>query len=143
MKRAWKIARQGQKNFGGSVKMYFSEALKQAWKEYKQGEKTVEYKKVNLSEKYAVAVKEAVLAEKAARTDMSESRTARARKQYADFLAEKKEVAADEKVYFIFGKTFPKKDELKEAGWSYLGDGNNFWYSREERNGLGFTVIAA
>lgn len=37
MKRAWEIARQGQKNFGGSVKMYFSESLKMAWNASKQG----------------------------------------------------------------------------------------------------------
>ena len=31
MKKAWEIAKQGQKNFGGKVKEYFSESLKLAW----------------------------------------------------------------------------------------------------------------
>ena len=35
MTRAWEIAKQGQKKFGGKVKEYFSSALKLAWKEVK------------------------------------------------------------------------------------------------------------
>lgn len=35
MKRAWEIARNGQKKFGGKVKEYFAIALKLAWKEVK------------------------------------------------------------------------------------------------------------
>ena len=35
MKRAWEIARNGVKKFGGKVKEYFSIALKLAWKELK------------------------------------------------------------------------------------------------------------
>ena len=35
MKRAWEIAREGVKRFGGKVKEYFAEALKLAWKEVK------------------------------------------------------------------------------------------------------------
>lgn len=33
MKRAWEIAKQGQKKFGGKVKEYFAESLKMAWAE--------------------------------------------------------------------------------------------------------------
>lgn len=36
MKRAWVIAREGVKKFGGKVKEYFVEALRIAWKEYKE-----------------------------------------------------------------------------------------------------------
>lgn len=36
MKRAWEIAREGVKKFGGKVKEYFAEALKLAWKEVKE-----------------------------------------------------------------------------------------------------------
>ena len=36
MTRAWEIAKQGQKKFGGKVKEYFSSALKLAWKEIKK-----------------------------------------------------------------------------------------------------------
>ena len=36
MKRAWEIAREGQKKFGGKVKEYFAMALKLAWKEVKK-----------------------------------------------------------------------------------------------------------
>lgn len=32
MTKAWEIAREGQKEFGGKVKEYFAEALKMAWK---------------------------------------------------------------------------------------------------------------
>ncbi|MEK4951934.1 hypothetical protein NST12_16705 [Bacillus sp. FSL W8-1127] len=35
MKRAWEIAREGVKKFGGKVKEYFVVALKLAWKEFK------------------------------------------------------------------------------------------------------------
>lgn len=31
MKKAWEIAREGQKKFGGKVKDYFAQALKMAW----------------------------------------------------------------------------------------------------------------
>ncbi|PFW65271.1 hypothetical protein [Bacillus sp. AFS075034] len=31
MRKAWEIARKGQKQFGGKVKEYFSQALKMAW----------------------------------------------------------------------------------------------------------------
>lgn len=31
MKKAWEIARKGQKQFGGKVKEYFAQALKMAW----------------------------------------------------------------------------------------------------------------
>jgi len=33
MTRAWEIAKQGQKQFGGSTKEYFAAALKMAWSE--------------------------------------------------------------------------------------------------------------
>lgn len=33
MKRAWEIAKEGQKKFGGKVKEYFAESLKMAWAE--------------------------------------------------------------------------------------------------------------
>lgn len=35
MKRAWEIAKEGQKKFGGKVKEYFRIALKMAWAESK------------------------------------------------------------------------------------------------------------
>jgi hypothetical protein len=39
MKRAWEIAKKGQKRFGGKVKEYFAASLKLAWKEAKQTKK--------------------------------------------------------------------------------------------------------
>ena len=39
MRRAWELAKAGQINFGGSVKMYFAESLRMAWKESKGGMK--------------------------------------------------------------------------------------------------------
>ncbi|MEJ2043682.1 MAG: hypothetical protein P8X74_03700 [Reinekea sp.] len=41
MKSAWEIARDGQNKFGGSVKSYFPESLKIAWKQAKTGEKNM------------------------------------------------------------------------------------------------------
>ncbi|GGN67657.1 hypothetical protein GCM10007971_38680 [Oceanobacillus indicireducens] len=47
MTKAWEIARNGQKKFGGKVKEYFAEALKMAWAIIKKGVKEVaEYPKV-------------------------------------------------------------------------------------------------
>lgn len=43
MKTAWTIARNGQENFGGSVKSYLSESLKIAWKQAKTGETNMEH----------------------------------------------------------------------------------------------------
>ena len=37
MKRAWEIAKEGQKKFGGKVSEYIAIALKLAWKEVKEG----------------------------------------------------------------------------------------------------------
>lgn len=39
MKRAWEIARSGQKQFGGKVREFFSEALKIAWAEARNGDR--------------------------------------------------------------------------------------------------------
>lgn len=41
MKRAWEIAKEGQKRFGGKVKEYFAVALKLAWAEMKQNDAEV------------------------------------------------------------------------------------------------------
>ena len=35
MKKAWEIARSAQAKFGGSVRSFISESMKQAWAEYK------------------------------------------------------------------------------------------------------------
>lgn len=37
MSNAWKIAKEGQKAFGGKVSEYFAEALKMAWAQAKKG----------------------------------------------------------------------------------------------------------
>lgn len=37
MRRAWEIAREGVKKFGGKVKEYFAQALHMAWAEIKKG----------------------------------------------------------------------------------------------------------
>lgn len=42
MSRAWRIARQGAKKFGGSVKEYFAVSLKMAWAEVKAEEENAE-----------------------------------------------------------------------------------------------------
>lgn len=42
MKRAWEIAKEGQKKFGGKVKEYFAQALRMAWIIVKKGMELVE-----------------------------------------------------------------------------------------------------
>lgn len=42
MRKAWEIAREGQKKFGGKVKEYFAEALRMAWRIVKAMEKGFE-----------------------------------------------------------------------------------------------------
>jgi Streptococcus thermophilus bacteriophage Gp111 protein len=42
MKKAWEIAREGAKKFGGKVKEYFAEALRMAWAEIKKSETTID-----------------------------------------------------------------------------------------------------
>ncbi len=48
MTRAWEIAREGVKKFGGKVKEYFAQALVMAWAEIKKGVEKMEigYKKL-------------------------------------------------------------------------------------------------
>lgn len=47
MVKAWEIAKKGQKNFGGKVSEYLSEALKMAWALIKKGaNKLAKYPKV-------------------------------------------------------------------------------------------------
>ncbi|MCO7127840.1 hypothetical protein NIE88_19005 [Sporolactobacillus shoreicorticis] len=41
MSRAWEIAKEGQKKFGGKASQYFAMALKMAWKKAKEGNKVV------------------------------------------------------------------------------------------------------
>lgn len=41
MKRAWEIAKEAVKKFGGKVRQYFSEALRMAWKEAKNVAKKI------------------------------------------------------------------------------------------------------
>lgn len=43
MVRAWEIAKEGQRNFGGKVSEYFAIALKMAWTEFKEGKKNTMY----------------------------------------------------------------------------------------------------
>ncbi|PFJ09068.1 hypothetical protein COD67_15195 [Bacillus cereus] len=45
MKKAWEIARKGQRQFGGKVKEYFSQALKMAWNIAKKEMKYVQLTK--------------------------------------------------------------------------------------------------
>ena len=42
-KTAWNIARDAAKRFGNSVRSYFAEALKEAWKQIKQSKITVDF----------------------------------------------------------------------------------------------------
>ncbi len=42
------------------------------------------------------------------------------------------------KLYFLFGDTYPKKEEIKKAGWSYH---NSMWYAHEKFDSSGFKII--
>lgn len=58
MVRAWEIAEEGQKRFGGNVKEYFAVALKIAWAEAKSAsKKTVKEVADIIKEKLGTAVK--------------------------------------------------------------------------------------
>lgn len=52
MKKAWEIAREGQKKFGGKVKEYFAEALKMAWSIVKAANKVATVKTASGSKKH-------------------------------------------------------------------------------------------
>lgn len=54
MKRAWEIARNGVKQFGGMVKEYFAVALKMAWAEVKnEVKRPIEVVKEKLEKEFA------------------------------------------------------------------------------------------
>ena len=95
-------------------------------------------KLINITEKHDAALNEALLTEKANRTNLSANRLKTAKRKLAEFLEKKKQIDC----YFLFGKTFSKKEELKAAGWSW--DGNvQAWWSRESLESCGFIKISA
>lgn len=53
MAKAWEIAREGVRKFGGKVKQYFAVALKMAWDEVKEATKSVEEKALEAFDKIA------------------------------------------------------------------------------------------
>lgn len=61
MKRAWEIARNGQKKFGGKVKEYFAIALKLAWKEVKSAMEKAQLKGTPKQVAWAEAIRENVI----------------------------------------------------------------------------------
>lgn len=58
MVKAWKIARQGVKKFGGKVKEYFAIALKMAWAQIKGGNQVVELQGTEKQVKWANDIRE-------------------------------------------------------------------------------------
>lgn len=52
MKTAWEIARNGQQQYGGSVKIYFPESLKLAWQQAKTGRKDMEHRIIIKTDNY-------------------------------------------------------------------------------------------
>jgi len=96
-------------------------------------------KLINITEKHDAALTQAILTEKANRTNMSKGRIKTAKMKLAEFLENKAEKTD---CYFLFGKTFSKKTELKTAGWKW--DGNvQAWWSRESLDSCGFMKISA
>lgn len=61
MKRAWEIAKEGQKKFGGKVKEYFAIALKLAWKEVKSAMEKAQLKGTPKQVAWAEAIRENVI----------------------------------------------------------------------------------
>ena len=57
MTRAWEIAREAVKNFGGKVKEFFSQSLKMAWEEIKGEVKMVELKGSEKQVKWATDIR--------------------------------------------------------------------------------------
>ncbi|EMA6344833.1 hypothetical protein U3450_003889 [Bacillus cytotoxicus] len=58
MAKAWEIAKQGVKKFGGKVKEYFAIALKMAWAQVKGGNEVVELKGTEKQVKWANDIRE-------------------------------------------------------------------------------------
>ncbi len=133
MTSAWNLARNGQSTFGGKVSEYFSESLRITWRVL-----TMDIKTINITQKYDLAGTEALLREKTTRK-MSAGRVETAIKKLEEFISLKND---DIDCYFLFGKTFAQKEELKTAGWKY--DGNiRAWWSREDLDNCGFLKISA
>ena len=61
MKRAWEIAREGQRKFGGKVGEYFSISLKLAWKEVKSAMEKAQLKGTPKQVAWAEAIRENVI----------------------------------------------------------------------------------
>ena len=61
MKRAWEIAREGQKKFGGKVREYIAIALKLAWKEVKSAMEKAQLKGTPKQVAWAEAIRENVV----------------------------------------------------------------------------------
>lgn len=61
MRKAWELAREGQKKFGGKVKEYFAEALRLAWAFIKKSMEKVQLKGTEKQIKWAENIREDVL----------------------------------------------------------------------------------
>lgn len=61
MKRAWEIAREGQRKFGGKVSEYFAISLKLAWKEVKAAMEKAQLKGTPKQVAWAEAIRENVI----------------------------------------------------------------------------------
>lgn len=61
MKRAWEIAREGQRKFGGKVSEYFAISLKLAWKEVKSAMEKAQLKGTPKQVAWAEAIRENVI----------------------------------------------------------------------------------
>ncbi len=91
----------------------------------------------NLTEAYEVAMKEAGFISTIERFTLKgkSSRAQSYESKLKSFLEDKKE--EKEKVYFLFGDTFSKKEEIKNAGWEYF---SGCWYSYDANlESFGFT----
>ena|SRR5690625_2261788 len=58
MKKAWEIAKEGQKKFGGKVKEYFAEALRMAWALVKKGMDKLKFQIIPAKNGHLFAVKD-------------------------------------------------------------------------------------
>jgi len=61
MKRAWEIAREGQRKFGGKVSEYFTISLKLAWKEVRTSMEKAQLKGTPKQVAWAEAIRENVI----------------------------------------------------------------------------------
>lgn len=115
MVRAWEIAREGVKKFGGKVKEFFQQALIMAWAEFKGVMKMVELKGSEKQVKWAEDIRANFLKALERYTSVS-SEDEKVVKVVNAFKAFKEEIENQESAkWFIENRTFVNEKQIFEG----------------------------